>query len=295
MKRSIAVGASLAVALLLGSAAPAPSLAPSLTKVHLTKTSAWSTASPDPTGLTYVERVDSLYISDSEIDESNRLWKGSNLFEAARRGALKHARTLVPNKEPEDVAWDAAARVLYVTDDDEDKIFRYLPGRDRSIGTADDKAKRIFDTHRVGSRDPEGLAYQASDRSLWISDGTGSRVLHVKRGPDGRFNTADDLVTRFGTLSLGLRDPEGIEYDPGTGHLFLVSSNDKIIAETTPGGALVRTYDLSFAGVVSPSAITLAPGSADPSQTHIFVTDRGVDNGVHLHENDGRLFEFAIS
>ena len=39
----------------------------------------------------------------------------------------------------------------------------------------------------------------------------------------------------------------------------------------------------------------MAPGSLAPDETHIYVSDRNVDNDVNPSENDGRIYEFALT
>ncbi|HUF58993.1 MAG TPA: hypothetical protein VMR89_05860 [Actinomycetota bacterium] len=50
---------------------------------------------------------------------------------------------------------------------------------------------------------------------------------------------------------------------------------------------------------MNPAGITFAPGSQNPSAGNAFIADRGVDNdaeqGGDPRENDGRIFEFALT
>lgn len=105
----------------------------------------------------------------------------------------------------------------------------------------------------------------------------------------------DDVVTAYDTGAFGMRDPEGVAYEPASGHLFVVSRIDQQIAEVTNRGSLVRLYDISPAGLIAPGDITVAPASDGSSTTHLYVADRGIDNDVFPTENDGRIFEFALT
>lgn len=265
------------------------------TRIRTTQTSSWSTPSPDPTGLTYRKSARRLLVSDSEVDETT-LWAKKNIFEATTRGVLKRKGKVSPTSlEPEDVAWDNNAGVLYVADDDKDKIFRVNPGPDGRIGSPDDSISTALTTSTFGSNNPEGLAYRVKDRSLFITDPDADLVIHILRGPDGAFGTGDDVERTFDAFSLGLRNVEDVEFDPKSKHLLLVSSTEEgIIGETTVAGVLVRTIDISAAGLIQPAGITLAPGSDVRTQTHIYVSDRGQDNDTNPGENDGRIFEFRV-
>jgi len=265
------------------------------TRVRTTRTSAWATPSPDPAGLTYRKSVKKLLVSDPEVDETT-LFVNKNIFEATTRGALKRRGRVAPTSfEPEDVAWDNSAEVLFVADDDEDKIFRFNPGADGRVGSADDSVSTALTTSAFGSNNPEGLAYRAKNRTLFIADGDTDTVYRVMPGSDGAFGTADDIRRSFDALAVGMREAEDVEWDPKRKHLLIVSSKDPgVIAETTAAGVLVRTIDISAANLIQPAGITLAPGTDVATETHIYVSDRGVDNDVNPGENDGRIFEFRV-
>ena len=288
---SLAAASALALAV----AQPAQGGAVVATVVKTTQTSTWTTPSPDPAGLTYRKSIKKLLVSDPEVDETT-LFVHKNIFEATTRGVLKRRGRVSPTSfEPEDVAWDNSAEVLFVADDDADKIFRFNPGADGRVGSADDSISTALTTSAFGSDNPEGLAYRAKNRTLFITDGDTDRIYRVLPGPDGAFGTADDIQRSFDALTVGMREAEDVEWDPKRKHLLIVSSKDPgVIAETTAAGVLVRTIDISSASLIQPAGITLAPGTDVATETHIYVSDRGVDNDTNPGENDGRIFEFRV-
>lgn len=288
--RTVAAASALALAV----AQPAMGGGVVATRVRTTQTSSWATPSPDPAGLTYRKSIKRLLVSDPEVDETT-LFANKNIFEATTRGVLKRTGRVSPTSfEPEDVAWDNGAEVLYVADDDEDKIFRINPGPDGRIGSPDDSISTALTTSTFGANNPEGLAYRVKSRSLFIADPDTDRVYHIQRGPDGAFGTADDVERSFDAFALGLRNPEDVEWDPKSKHLLIVSSTEDFIGETTAAGVLVRTIDISASNLIQPAGITLAPGTDVATQTHIYVSDRGQDNDTNPGENDGRIFEFRV-
>ena len=295
------------------------------TEVHRIDTWSWSPPSPDPAGLTYRGSNGRLLASDSEVDEIPSLYTGQNLFEASPDGTLLDTGNTNGNPrtadadpandfreksiEPADVAWDnnvgagSGGQVLYVVDDDRDRVFRYNPQADGRFGTADDTSATALSLNNIvipgypnGITDAEGLAYRMDDRSLYLTDGLTATVFHIQRGPDGAFGgaTSDDIINTFDAAAVGMRDPEDIEYDPVSGHLFIASRIDDAIAETTTDGDLVNLIDVSAANI-DPSGITFAPGSSAPAQTHMYVSDRGVDNDDISTENDGVIVEFSLA
>jgi len=261
--------------------------------VRVTLTSSWPTHSPDPMGLTYDAKARKLLVSDSEVDEIPSLWKGKNLFVAKRGGRLLSTRTIKKfTREPEDLAWDGKHQVLFVTDDDLDRVFRVGRGKDKKLGTRDDVVITVLHTHRFGSFDPEGLAWRGGRKPLLIvSDSTNRRVYKIQRGRDRRFGTRDDIVKSFGTHQYGFTTAEDVAVRGK--HLFIVSSRQTFILETTLKGGLVKKIDISGLGITSASGITFAPGT-DGGRSRLYLTASGVDNNVDPNENDGRLFELRF-
>jgi hypothetical protein len=90
-------------------------------------------------------------------------------------------------------------------------------------------------------------------------------------------------------------NPEGVEYNPDSHTLFIVSNRWKSnVTETTLSGEVVRVIDLSFMTMLAPAGVTYAPGSQKPSEKHLYIVDRGVDNNNYPNENDGKLYEIAF-
>ena len=261
--------------------------------VRVTLTSNWPTHSPDPMGLTYNAKTKKLLISDSEVDEIPALWKGKNFFIATRGGRLFAARTFKKfTVEPEDLAWDGKDQALFVTDDDLDRVFRVGRGKDKRLGTRDDVVITVLHTHRFGSFDPEGLAWRGGRKPMLIvSDSTNRRVYKIQRGRDRRFGTRDDIVKSFGTHKYGFTTAEDVAVRGK--HLFIVSSRQTFILETTLKGGLVKKIDISGLGIKSASGITFAPGT-DGGRSRLYLTASGVDNNVNPNENDGRLYELKF-
>jgi hypothetical protein len=69
------------------------------------------------------------------------------------------------------------------------------------------------------------------------------------------------------------------------------------LGETTLLGTLVNAYDLSFMGTTGNirSDVAYAPSSQDPSVKHIYICSRGIDNNTNRLENDGQVWEIALS
>jgi len=293
MKKFLRCALFLSVVCSLVPSAQPAAAATKASVVRVTLTSSWPTHSPDPMGLTYNPKTKKLLISDSEVDEIPSLWKGKNLFVAKRGGRLLATGTFKKfTHEPEDLAWDGKDQALFVTDDDLDRVFRVGRGKDKRLGTRDDVVITVLHTHRFGSFDPEGLAWRGGRKPMLIvSDSTNRRVYKIQRGRDRRFGTRDDIVKSFGTHKYGFTTAEDVAVRGK--HLFIVSSRQTFILETTLKGGLVKKIDISGLGIKSASGITFAPGT-DGGRSRLYLTASGVDNNVNPNENDGRLYELKF-
>jgi hypothetical protein len=295
--RTASIGITLSIVLTPLIASPAIATA---TQVRVIRTSRWAKPSTDPSGLAFLPGRKLLIVCDSEVEETPH-YEGANVWFARPGGrVVKTFRTTRFSDEPTDVTIARTGRILYFSDDNQDRIFIVRRGRDGFWGTADDVVS-WFNTRLFSSHDPTGLGIWGG--SLLLTDGDNAisnhRVYRIRPGPNHHFDGAppagDDVVTGFDTAVLGLDRPTDVVFDPGTHHLFIVGSGDKIIVEATPAGALVDTHDLSGTTIKVPAGITVAPGSLTPSERHVYVADRGVDNDLSPRENDGRIFEFALS
>ena len=258
-----------------------------------------NTPIPDPTGIAYNGKKGNFFISDAEVDETPSLWHKRNLFIVGRGGNLKATRRLKMTMEPEGIAWWAGKSTLFVADDDQDLILTYKKGRDGAIGTGDDKVRKLINTRRWGSLDPEGLTFSPKGAVLIWVDASNQKVYKLRRGDDRRFGTADDKIARFGTAKFGFTEAESLAVHPVSNHIFIVNSNVNEIVETTFKGALVKK--ISIPSSECPPACNLtglvfAPGT-DGSKRRFYLTDKGVDGDFNpdpAQVNDGQLYQMRI-
>ena len=278
-------------------------------QVRKSSTATWPTPSPAPTGLTYDAKSKRLLASDAEVDEGP-LWRGRNLFVVARNGDLRATRRLVKaTNEPEGISWYGRRKVLFVAGDGRTAIFRFGRGPDRKIGTRDDTVRTLLDTERWGSFDPEGVTFRAQhgrvNMLIWsdagMHSGNANAIFEVKVGQDHRFGTQDDVMSTFSTSAppFAYTESEGVLYDPRRKSLFLVSSQQCPIFETTLSGAVVRRIRTS--AICAPGTATtgfsdlvFAPGT-DGSARRLYLTDHGMDHDpARPDDNDGKIYQVKI-
>lgn len=283
------------VELLLDPPALRPNLPAQTTAAFLVQTidtSLWSPASPDPSGIDYNPGTGQFVIADGEVEEMNWLYEDVNVYQMNPAGdLLATCDTTHFSTEPVGVAVNPANGHIFFSNDSRKVVHEVNPGADGIYCTGDDTLTS-FSTNTFGSNDPEGLAY--GDGRLFISDGGGAEIYVISPGPNGRFDGIDDSVTHWDVDDVGLRDPEGIAYHPGTGTLFVASRNVNFIAEMTTDGDVLALIDVSFLNTSRLSGAAIGPGSVNPAVMSVYLTDRGVDNNDDPDENDGKIYEVDL-
>jgi hypothetical protein len=264
--------------------------------INTIETFRWSPPAPDAAGIDYSFAMNRLVVSDSEVEEMS-IYQGKNVFLSTTGGTLTGTCvTTAFTNEPTGVAVNPNNNHIFFSDDGQDRIYEVNPGPDGTYCTGDDTRTSIS-TAAFNSGDPEGVAYGAG--YLFITDGVGTEIYRISPGPNGFFDgvppAGDDQVTHFDTFSMGLRDPEGVGFHWNRGTLFIVSRIDDIVAETTIDGTLLNEYDIAFINAVNPGGLGVGPGSQNPSEMSVYIAERGIDNNQDPNENDGKVYEIALS
>ena len=115
-------------------------------------TSIWDPPSPDPAGIVYWSEIGEFIVSDSEVNEMPNYFQGSNVFQMSSAGSLNNTfSTTSYSNEPTDIALDSDGRRIFISDDDQKKIFEISFGADDIFGTGDDVV-RNFSTSAFGLR-----------------------------------------------------------------------------------------------------------------------------------------------
>jgi len=265
---------------------------------HTIDASQLTPSSPDTCGVEYIPSSNTLFICDSEVEETTH-WANANLFETTLGGTLvRTAKTTAFTKEPTGIAYNSANGHMFISDDDGRRVFEIAPGADRLYSTSDD-VRTVFKTSYFSSNDPEGVAFDSTSNTLFIVDGVNEEVYLIKPGINGQFDGVapygDDQMSHFDTTILGVHDPEGIGFYPVTGHLYITDTYTRTaVAEVTIEGALEQIIDISAASARKLAGIGFGPSSTDPVSVAMYVADRGVDNSYDLTENDGKVYELSM-
>ena len=301
------------VELELTSAALSPQLqalaATPATVIRTIDTSAWATPSTDPGAIAYASWLDQLIVTDSEIEEAPApWWNGANGFIASRTGTLAGTFDLTRfnQREPAGVTVDPGSKLMYSSDDSNDKVFVIDPGSDGVYNGNDTLVRSFSLVHACASGgtpcviDPEGLGF--GNGHLFISDGTGKEIWELAPGSNGHFDGTpgdggdDVVVNHFDTEVIGHKNPEGVDFS-SDGTLWIVSNtvSNQLLSQVTTAGSVLQEIDLKgIFGISHPGEVAIAPRS-NGSGWSAYVADRGIDNAADQNENDGKIFEVAVT
>ncbi|MEN8158601.1 MAG: hypothetical protein ABFS41_00870 [Myxococcota bacterium] len=265
--------------------------------IQIMDTSIWTPPSPDPGGITYMPETGEFLMCDTEVDEMT-IYAGVNLWYHSNTGVVSDtATTLAFSNEPAGLAFVPGGNLLYIADDNSDKIWKVELGPDGVFGTADDFVTDLDGLRNAGCTDIEDVTYNPVNGHLYVGAGSLQAICEITPGLDQIFNgappTGDDTVTVYDVAVHGIIDPEGIVYDPFCDTLVLADRRGQELYELTTTGDLLRKIDVNFPAGSKPSGVAIAPGSTNPSLRNYYVTDRRVDNGGDPFENDGRIYEIV--
>jgi hypothetical protein len=139
----------------------------------------------------------------------------------------QHVGMEPPSSDPSGIVWNPSVDQLIVVDSEINETpFQNVNmwHINRSGTVLDTGATWGTESGGSYSDEPTGLGYDNATDTLFVSDDTGTRSVYVvKPGPDGEFGTTDDQVVQINMSNYGAADTEDPEFDPVTGHLFVLS------------------------------------------------------------------------
>ncbi len=251
----------------------------------------------DPSGVTYHDPTGHIFIVDSEIEEVAEVYSvvDANVFETTLAGDVLIAAydvTRLGNTEPTGIAYSAFDDHFYMTNDHLRLLTRYAftPG----LGFTVVASVNTFLT--AGVDDPEGVTVDPASGLIYVLDEALRRIA-VYGWQEGVGLVVQNVIDLTATFPPGQAPnaPEGIAFDPESGHLFIVSHLlvDQTLYECTIGGELLVTYGLDE---LDPAAIDMQglavapiPAPAGGPTWGLLLTDGRIDNDDDPAERDGAV------
>jgi DNA-binding beta-propeller fold protein YncE len=178
-----------------------------------------------------------------------------------------------PAPDPAGITYVEPTDTLMISDSEVDEMPIYrgvnlysLTRAGRLVGTG---------TTQEFSREPTGVGFDPAHSTLYTSDDVRDRIFLTYPGPDGQHGTADDSMTSISTITYGSHDPEGVEFEPGSGHLFICDGSGKEVYDIDPvngvfsdGNDAVTHFDVGKYGIRNCEGI-----GSDPQRRTLLVID----------------------
>ena len=205
-----------------------------------------------------------------------------------------------PSPDPSGVAYASHAGSLVIGDGEVNEMSIYA-GANVFETTLSGSLSRTWTTTSF-SNEPTGVAYNPTNRHLFISDDDRREVYEVDPGPDGRYGTADDHVTSFDTGVFGSNDPEGLAFDVARGVLFIADGVNAQVYRVSPGGNgvfdgvapagddQVTSFDTQTHGLMDPEGIAY-----DSDFGHLYVVGQPATQVFHLSTTGSLIRVIDIS
>ena len=263
-------------------------LSPAVVRIHDTRLYTAGDASSvpgcgDPSGIAYIPGLDRLFIVDSEHDESP-YYSQTNLFVTTLDGTQVGSFSLRAfTKEPTGIAYNPLNGLLYISDDDADKIFIVNPNNPGTlVGSIDMKP--------FGITDAEDPKINPVTGHIYMLDGVTRRFFELTE--TGAF--VSSIV-----LPSAITDAEALAYDPLRDVFYIASGATRgKIFQTDHNGNILASFDLlnAYTNPISGSlprikGLELAPSSNpnDGDRMSLYAVDYGTDQRL-----DGRMFEIDL-
>ena len=172
---------------------------------------------------------------------------------AAKVVRLKLVRTIRtsaftrPSPDPSGIVYRPGRHRLLISDSEVDETRRY---RGFNLFTARRRGSGFGSgTLLPGNKEPSDLGLNQRSGTLYVSNDDKDRISRVRPGRDGVHGTRGDLVSNFSTAAFGSTDPEGVEYDPGSGRVYVCDGLRREVYAVNPGnGHMVTHFDLARYG-----------------------------------------------
>lgn len=191
--------------------------------------------------------------------------------------------------DPAGIAYDSSRDELLVSDSEVDETplfagFNLFAGTRLGPGVGSGDVTAF-------SREPSDLGINPANRTLFISDDDKDRIFIVAPGPDGIHGTLDDTVSNIRMAPLGSTDPEGVVYDPATGHLFVSDGAGIEIYRINPvngvfgdGNDSVTQFDVAQYGAGDCEGLGI-----DPARDSLLCVDPSTPDNIYELSKGGAL------
>jgi uncharacterized protein YjiK len=243
----------------------------------------------NPGGIVYSSRANVFYV----VETSNRSSLKSN------RTEIKHLSVLgrpagstqieISIDSPINIAMDNNLGRLLIYQISTSQIVQI---NESASGNLEANSIASFNVSAYRLQDPQGMAFDPKNNSLFVLDATGPRVVHIDLLDGSSIESAS-----FESIFLSWANDsalQGIAYEPVTGNLFTIDLHGMNLIEFSPDGQLLSKRDLSNFGLKKVQSIVFAP-SGDQTDKSTLLSLFVADSGSPITELDLRNLDIKIA
>ncbi len=239
----------------------------------------------NPFGLAFLPATDEfLVLEPAELTVVQSL--RSNFIKIGLAGR-RHGTAGVANiTDPINIAFDNKGQRLLYLSSARGNLYEV---RVDDQGSLIQEAQKHHISSNLGVLDPQGMAVDPSSGDLFVLDGDGPRLIHIRPNKSGEFSTA--VVTEIALEKPAFAGLRGIAFDPTSGHLHIMNAEQKRLYEVTTNGRVVAVRDLSSMGLGTTHGMVFAPSgdrTDDPAQMSLYLA-----NNRQVHLGDVAISEGA--
>ncbi len=177
-----------------------------------------------------------------------------------------------PSPDPAGIVYMPATGHLLISDSEVDEIPSLFTGRNVFEFASDGTLLHTYSTISY-SNEPTGITLNPTNAHIFISDDDTNDIFEIAPGPDGKYWTADDLVTSFNVAGFGVIDAEDVAY--GHGKLFIADGQNREVWIISPGpngrfdgpppngDDTASHFDTAILGVDNPEGIAYSPDTGN--------------------------------
>lgn len=203
-----------------------------------------------------------------------------------------------PSPDPSGLTYIASSQTLLISDGEVDEMPVYFTGKNL-FGATLPGALSYTKTTQPQSNEPVDLAHNPNNGHLFVSDDQKKVVFEFNPGADGVLNTSDDSVTSFSTAAFNSMDPEGLDYDANSGHLFISDGANNEVYRVNPGpnnrfdglpaaggDDSVTNFDTAVHNINDPEGVDFVPETGN-----LILVTNGSDTRLYEVTTAGALVE----
>ena len=239
--------------------------------------------SGDPSGIAYIPGLDLLFIADSEHDESP-YYSPINLFATRLDGTFVASYSMRAfTKEPTGLAYNPLNGLLYISDDDADRIFIVNPNNPGVLVNS-------INLKPLGITDAEDPKIDPVTGHIYMLDGVTRRFFEL---------TETGALVHSTVLPALIKDAEALAYDAVRDVFYIASgANRGTIFQTDHSGNILASFDLlnSYTNPLDGSRprikgldLAFSSDPTDGDRMSLYAVDYGRDQVL-----DGRMFEIDL-